>query len=61
MGLKCSKCDMPKNSVYYTDIHYNRRHCRLHNFKNNLLCHDCEDCGLNCYHKFKYKVLCCWI
>ena len=53
---------MPENTVYYTDIHYNRRHCRVHNLKNNL-CHDCDNCELQggCYHKFKYKVLCCWI
>jgi len=63
MGLKCTKCGMPENTVYYTDIHYNRRHCRVHKLKNNLLCHDCDNCELQggCYHKFKYKVLCCWI
>ena len=63
MGLKCTKCGMPKDTVYYTDIHYNRRHCRVHDYKDNLLCVDCKSCNLQdgCYHKFKYKVLCCWI
>ena len=44
MGLKCTKCGMPKDTVYYTKHHYNRRHCRVHNYKDNLLCVDCQTC-----------------
>jgi len=63
MGSKCTKCGMSDNTIYYTNIHHNRRHCRIHNLKNNLLCHDCENdiSDGGCYHKFKYKLLCCWI
>lgn len=63
MGQKCTKCNMPENSVYYTEIHVNRRHCRFHNYKDNLLCNHCDNfmSEHGCYHKFKYKILCCWI
>jgi hypothetical protein len=63
MGLKCTKCGMPENTEYYKEIHQNRHHCRVHSHKDILLCNDCENSSLHagCFHKFKYKVLCCWI
>ncbi len=59
MGAKCIKCGMPRDTSSFTEKHYNRHHCRIHNKDDSLLCNDCDgEHGGGCYHKFKFHFLC---